>query len=142
MFCHELTDCWTDCRRSNTVNWIMKFIWMRITCYLKISSSLSKYCTLYSILFRMKSLLIADFYTSESHTWLKEEVKKLQSIQQAKSGVDIVSAIRVKTHYARPIGADQTIGRETLIGPAMPSTTARAGGVFLPIIKSLTFSWK
>ncbi|XP_006346617.1 uncharacterized protein [Solanum tuberosum] len=125
IFCHELTDC----RRSNTVNWIMKLIWMRITCYLKISSSLSKYCTLYSILFRMKSLLIADFYTSESHTWahwmilltilhnvaflfkLKEEVKKLQSIQQAKSGVDIVSEIRVKTHYATPIGADQRIGQ-------------------------------
>uniref|UniRef100_M1B6N2 Uncharacterized protein n=2 Tax=Solanum tuberosum TaxID=4113 RepID=M1B6N2_SOLTU len=107
----------------------MKLIWMRITCYLKISSSLSKYCTLYSILFRMKSLLIADFYTSQSHTWahwmilltilhnvaflfkLKEEVKKLQSIQQAKNGVDIVSEIRVKTHYATPIGADQRIGQ-------------------------------
>ncbi|KAL3359034.1 hypothetical protein AABB24_015882 [Solanum stoloniferum] len=41
MFCHELTDCWTDCRRSNTINWIMKLIRMRITCYLKIFSSLS-----------------------------------------------------------------------------------------------------
>ncbi|XP_049403907.1 dicarboxylate transporter 2.1, chloroplastic-like isoform X3 [Solanum stenotomum] len=31
---------------------------------------------------------------------------------------------------------------EALIAPAMPNTMARAGGVFLPIIKSLTFSWK
>jgi len=29
---------------------------------------------------------------------------------------------------------------EVLIAPAMPSTTARAGGVFLPIIKSLSLS--
>ena len=29
---------------------------------------------------------------------------------------------------------------ELLIAPAMPSTTARAGGVFLPIIKSLSLS--
>lgn len=29
---------------------------------------------------------------------------------------------------------------EALIAPAMPSTTARAGGVFLPIIKSLSLS--
>ena len=29
---------------------------------------------------------------------------------------------------------------ETLIAPAMPSTTARAGGVFMPIINSLSLA--
>ncbi|KAH0662723.1 hypothetical protein KY284_027654 [Solanum tuberosum] len=112
---------------------------------------------------------------TESHTWahwmilltilhnvaflfkLKEEVKKLQSIQQAKSGVHIVSEIRVKTHYATPIVykgdriatyfvnwlGKSTLGlsyglalSEALIAPAMPSTTARAGGLGSYLIQS------
>ncbi|KAG5609191.1 hypothetical protein H5410_020472 [Solanum commersonii] len=80
---------------------------------------------------------------------VERRVKKLQSIQQAKNGVDIVSEIRVKTHYATPIVykgdriatyfvkwlGKSTLGlsyglalSEALIAPAMPNTTARAGG--------------
>lgn len=53
---------------------------------------------------------------------------------------------RVATYFVKWLGRS-TLGlsygltiSEALIAPAMPSTTARAGGVFLPIIKSLSFS--
>ncbi|KAL9263177.1 Dicarboxylate transporter 2.1, chloroplastic-like protein [Drosera capensis] len=53
---------------------------------------------------------------------------------------------RVATWFVKMLGGS-TIGlsygltiSEVLIAPAMPSTTARAGGVFLPIIKSLAES--
>nr|XP_043626508.1 dicarboxylate transporter 2.1, chloroplastic-like [Erigeron canadensis]XP_043626509.1 dicarboxylate transporter 2.1, chloroplastic-like [Erigeron canadensis]XP_043626510.1 dicarboxylate transporter 2.1, chloroplastic-like [Erigeron canadensis]XP_043626511.1 dicarboxylate transporter 2.1, chloroplastic-like [Erigeron canadensis] len=53
---------------------------------------------------------------------------------------------RVATYFVKWLGKS-TLGlsygltlSETLIAPAMPSTTARAGGVFLPIIKSLSVS--
>ncbi|XWS63122.1 hypothetical protein CRYUN_Cryun06bG0069300 [Craigia yunnanensis] len=36
----------------------------------------------------------------------------------------------------------QCLHQRALIAPAMPSTTARAGGVFLPIIKSLSVCWE
>ncbi|WMV09416.1 hypothetical protein MTR67_002801 [Solanum verrucosum] len=55
---------------------------------------------------------------------------------------------RIATYFVKWLGKS-TLGlsyglalSEALIALAMPSTTARAGGVFLPIIKSLTFSWK
>ncbi|KAM7479003.1 hypothetical protein LguiA_027216 [Lonicera macranthoides] len=53
---------------------------------------------------------------------------------------------RIATYFVKWLGKS-TLGlsygltlSETLIAPAMPSTTARAGGVFLPIIKSLSLS--
>ncbi|CAJ1975985.1 unnamed protein product [Sphenostylis stenocarpa] len=53
---------------------------------------------------------------------------------------------RVATYFVKWMGKS-TLGlsygltfSEVLIAPAMPSTTARAGGVFLPIIKSLSLS--
>ncbi|KAL1831752.1 hypothetical protein ACET3Z_001403 [Daucus carota] len=53
---------------------------------------------------------------------------------------------RVATYFVKWLGKS-TLGlsygltlSEALIAPAMPSTTARAGGVFLPIIKSLSLS--
>ncbi|KAM0006199.1 putative solute carrier family 13 [Helianthus debilis subsp. tardiflorus] len=53
---------------------------------------------------------------------------------------------RIATYFVKWLGKS-TLGlsyglalSETLIAPAMPSTTARAGGVFLPIIKSLAVS--
>ncbi|KAI7727816.1 hypothetical protein M8C21_005954 [Ambrosia artemisiifolia] len=53
---------------------------------------------------------------------------------------------RIATYFVKWLGKS-TLGlsygltlSETLIAPAMPSTTARAGGVFLPIIKSLASS--
>ncbi|KAF3791976.1 Dicarboxylate transporter 2-1 [Nymphaea thermarum] len=53
---------------------------------------------------------------------------------------------RIATYFVKWLGRS-TLGlsygltiSETLIAPAMPSTTARAGGVFLPIIKSLALS--
>eukprot|EP00850_Spirogloea_muscicola_P014343 SM000102S09201 [mRNA] locus=s102:204448:207920:+ [translate_table: standard] len=53
---------------------------------------------------------------------------------------------RVATYFVKWLGAS-TLGlsygltaAEALIAPAMPSTTARAGGVFLPIIKSLALN--
>ncbi|KAF5444196.1 hypothetical protein F2P56_036690 [Juglans regia] len=53
---------------------------------------------------------------------------------------------RIATYFVKWLGKS-TLGlsygltiSEVLIAPAMPSTTARAGGVFLPIIKSLSFS--
>lgn len=53
---------------------------------------------------------------------------------------------RIALHFVRWLGKS-TLGlayglafSEALISPAMPSTTARAGGIFLPIIKSLAAS--
>ncbi|KAM0016293.1 putative solute carrier family 13 [Helianthus debilis subsp. tardiflorus] len=53
---------------------------------------------------------------------------------------------RIATYFVKWLGKS-TLGlsygltlSEALIAPAMPSTTARAGGVFLPIIKSLAVS--
>jgi hypothetical protein len=53
---------------------------------------------------------------------------------------------RVATYFVKWLGKS-TLGlsygltvAEALIAPAMPSTTARAGGVFLPIIKSLSLA--
>jgi DASS family divalent anion:Na+ symporter len=53
---------------------------------------------------------------------------------------------RIATHFVKLLGKS-TLGlsyglvvSEALLAPAMPSTTARAGGVFLPIIKSLSLS--
>ncbi|GBG76965.1 hypothetical protein CBR_g23295 [Chara braunii] len=53
---------------------------------------------------------------------------------------------RVATYFVKWMGKS-TLGlsygltmAEALIAPAMPSTTARAGGVFVPIIKSLSLS--
>ncbi|XP_058771722.1 dicarboxylate transporter 2.1, chloroplastic-like [Vicia villosa] len=53
---------------------------------------------------------------------------------------------RIATYFVKWMGKS-TLGlsyglvfSEVLIAPAMPSTTARAGGVFLPIIKSLALS--
>lgn len=53
---------------------------------------------------------------------------------------------RIATYFVKWLGKS-TLGlsyglalSETLLAPAMPSTTARAGGVFLPIIKSLSLS--
>ncbi|KAK8970920.1 hypothetical protein KSP40_PGU011825 [Platanthera guangdongensis] len=53
---------------------------------------------------------------------------------------------RIATYFVKSLGGS-TIGlsygltlSEAIIAPAMPSTTARAGGVFLPIIKSLSLS--
>ncbi|KAJ4847144.1 cytochrome P450-dit2 [Turnera subulata] len=53
---------------------------------------------------------------------------------------------RIATYFVKWLGKN-TLGlsygltlSEALIAPAMPSTTARAGGVFLPIIKSLSLS--
>ncbi|XP_068642814.1 dicarboxylate transporter 2.1, chloroplastic-like [Aristolochia californica] len=53
---------------------------------------------------------------------------------------------RIATYFVKWLGKS-TLGlsygltlSEALISPAMPSTTARAGGVFLPIIKSLSLS--
>lgn len=53
---------------------------------------------------------------------------------------------RIATYFVKWLG-NSTLGlsygltiSEALIAPAMPSTTARAGGVFLPIIKSLSLS--
>ncbi|CAL1370442.1 unnamed protein product [Linum trigynum] len=53
---------------------------------------------------------------------------------------------RIATYFVKWLGKS-TLGlsygltiSEALIAPAMPSTTARAGGVFLPIIKSLSLS--
>ncbi|WMV49139.1 hypothetical protein MTR67_042524 [Solanum verrucosum] len=60
----------------------------------------------------------------------------------------VYKADRIATYFVKWLGKS-TPGlsyglalSEALIAPAMPSTTARASGVFLPIIKSLTFSWK
>lgn len=53
---------------------------------------------------------------------------------------------RIATYFVKWLGKS-TLGlsygltiSEALIAPAMPSTTARAGGVFLPIVKSLSIS--
>ncbi|OUZ99597.1 Sodium/sulfate symporter [Macleaya cordata] len=53
---------------------------------------------------------------------------------------------RIATYFVKWLGKS-TLGlsygltiSEAVIAPAMPSTTARAGGVFLPIIKSLSLS--
>ncbi|KAK3185092.1 hypothetical protein Dsin_032378 [Dipteronia sinensis] len=53
---------------------------------------------------------------------------------------------RIATYFVKCLGKS-TLGlsygltiSEALIAPAMPSTTARAGGIFLPIIKSLSLS--
>jgi len=53
---------------------------------------------------------------------------------------------RVATYFVKWLGRS-TLGlsyglaiSEAFISPAMPSTTARAGGVFLPIVKSLSLS--
>jgi di/tricarboxylate transporter len=53
---------------------------------------------------------------------------------------------RIATYFVKMLGKS-TLGlsyglvvSEVLLAPAMPSTTARAGGVFLPIIKSLSLS--
>ncbi|MCD7449645.1 cytochrome P450-dit2 [Datura stramonium] len=53
---------------------------------------------------------------------------------------------RIATYFVKLLGKS-TLGlsygltlSEALIAPAMPSTTARAGGVFVPIIKSLSLS--
>lgn len=53
---------------------------------------------------------------------------------------------RIATYFVKLLGKS-TLGlsyglavSEALIAPAMPSTTARAGGVFLPIIQSLSLS--
>ncbi|KAF8091239.1 hypothetical protein N665_0451s0051 [Sinapis alba] len=53
---------------------------------------------------------------------------------------------RIATYFVKWLGKS-TLGlsygltiSEALIAPAMPSTTARAGGIFLPIIKSLSLS--
>ncbi|KAJ6816005.1 putative dicarboxylate transporter 2.1, chloroplastic [Iris pallida] len=53
---------------------------------------------------------------------------------------------RIATYFVKWLGRS-TLGlsyglaiSEAMIAPAMPSTTARAGGVFLPIIKSLALS--
>ncbi|XP_040966085.1 dicarboxylate transporter 2.1, chloroplastic isoform X3 [Gossypium hirsutum] len=53
---------------------------------------------------------------------------------------------RIATYFVKWLGKS-TLGlsygltlSEALIAPAMPSTTARAGGVFVPIIKSLSLS--
>jgi anion transporter len=53
---------------------------------------------------------------------------------------------RVATYFVKWLGRS-TLGlsyglaiSEAFIAPAMPSTTARAGGVFLPIVKSLSLS--
>ena len=53
---------------------------------------------------------------------------------------------RIATYFVKMLGSS-TLGlsygltiSEACIAPAMPSTTARAGGVFLPIIKSLSLS--
>ncbi|KAJ6814743.1 putative dicarboxylate transporter 2.1, chloroplastic [Iris pallida] len=53
---------------------------------------------------------------------------------------------RIATYFVKWLGGS-TLGlsyglaiSEVMIAPAMPSTTARAGGVFLPIIKSLALS--
>lgn len=53
---------------------------------------------------------------------------------------------RVATLFVRLFGKS-TLGlayglsmAEALIAPAMPSTTARAGGIFMPIIKSLSIN--
>jgi hypothetical protein len=53
---------------------------------------------------------------------------------------------RIATYFVKWLGSS-TLGlsygltlSEACIAPAMPSTTARAGGVFLPIIKSLSLS--
>lgn len=53
---------------------------------------------------------------------------------------------RIATYFVKWLGKS-TLGlsygltiSEAIIAPAMPSTTARAGGVFLPIIKSLSLS--
>ncbi|KAE8815848.1 2-oxoglutarate/malate translocator, chloroplastic [Hordeum vulgare] len=53
---------------------------------------------------------------------------------------------RIATYFIKWLGGS-TLGlsygltvSEACIAPAMPSTTARAGGVFLPIIKSLALS--
>jgi DASS family divalent anion:Na+ symporter len=53
---------------------------------------------------------------------------------------------RIATYFVKILGKS-TLGlsyglvvSEALLAPAMPSTTARAGGVFLPIIKSLSLS--
>ncbi|KAG8057079.1 hypothetical protein GUJ93_ZPchr0002g25949 [Zizania palustris] len=55
---------------------------------------------------------------------------------------------RIATYFVKLLG-NSTLGlsygltiSEACIAPAMPSTTARAGGVFLPIIKSLSLSAK
>ncbi|KAL5200961.1 hypothetical protein ABZP36_035315 [Zizania latifolia] len=55
---------------------------------------------------------------------------------------------RIATYFVKWLGSS-TLGlsygltiSEACIAPAMPSTTARAGGVFLPIIKSLSLSAK
>lgn len=51
---------------------------------------------------------------------------------------------RIATYFVKWLGKS-TLGlsygltfSEALVAPAMPSTTARAGGIFLPIIKSLS----
>ncbi|XP_074284800.1 dicarboxylate transporter 2, chloroplastic-like isoform X1 [Silene latifolia] len=53
---------------------------------------------------------------------------------------------RIATYFVKWLGKS-TLGlaygltiSEALVAPAMPSTTARAGGIFLPIIKSLSIS--
>ncbi|KAK9666920.1 hypothetical protein RND81_14G220900 [Saponaria officinalis] len=53
---------------------------------------------------------------------------------------------RIATYFVKWLGKS-TLGlsygltiSEALVAPAMPSTTARAGGIFLPIIKSLSLS--
>jgi len=58
----------------------------------------------------------------------------------------VYKADRIATYFVKWLGKS-TLGlsygltlAEALIAPAMPSTTARAGGVFLPIIKSLSLS--
>jgi di/tricarboxylate transporter len=53
---------------------------------------------------------------------------------------------RIATYFVKWLG-NSTLGlsygltfSEVLIAPAMPSSTARAGGIFLPILKSLSQS--
>ena len=53
---------------------------------------------------------------------------------------------RVATLFVRAVGKS-TLGlayglsiAEALLAPAMPSTTARAGGIFMPIINSLSLA--
>ncbi|KAL3359035.1 hypothetical protein AABB24_015882 [Solanum stoloniferum] len=60
----------------------------------------------------------------------------------------VYKADQIATYFVKWLGKSTPafsyglVLSEALIAPAMPNTTARAGGIFLPIIKSLTFSWK
>ena len=64
----------------------------------------------------------------------------MQGFQKTGLG-ERVATIFVKTFGKSTLGLSYGLNAaEALIAPAMPSTTARAGGIFMPIINSLALA--